>query len=265
MMALSARWHARCEHSGRSDGDRRRTPFSLNRWDMQQDASWEDVALTCETHPPPTRDESSVCLCCAWGCAQIRRAGESCSGAAGCLIMQQSHCWAMPLRFNWGQFPQQSQETPHSLDNLLGHCWETWRGRSEHQEVEETCFMKQKTKKKTEVGRQARRPRPLSWWDLPVSTHCYSFSSLLPTFAVGFSFTGVCVQRRAVSTPVLSYSKWSRPCRFSINHQRVDVCALPAAQNDPFCNGSKWKRSPLSLAIPWFSTKKEKGSEDRDR
>lgn len=58
MMALSARWHARRkrggdEHSGRAGGGggrgRRRTPFSRNRWDMQQDASGEDVAVTSNT------------------------------------------------------------------------------------------------------------------------------------------------------------------------------------------------------------------------
>ena len=56
MMALSARWHARRKwgdkHSGRAGGGgrgRRRTPFSRNRWDMQQDASGEDVAVTSNT------------------------------------------------------------------------------------------------------------------------------------------------------------------------------------------------------------------------
>ena len=34
------------EGGRRGDGGRRRTPFSRNRWDMQQDASGEDVAVT---------------------------------------------------------------------------------------------------------------------------------------------------------------------------------------------------------------------------
>lgn len=53
MMALSARWHARRKwgtsvRGGWEEGGRgrRRTPFSRNRWDMQQDASGEDVAVT---------------------------------------------------------------------------------------------------------------------------------------------------------------------------------------------------------------------------
>ncbi|KAG8012515.1 hypothetical protein GBF38_020298 [Nibea albiflora] len=35
------------EHLGREEGrGGRRTPFSRNRWDMEQDASGEDVAVT---------------------------------------------------------------------------------------------------------------------------------------------------------------------------------------------------------------------------
>lgn len=104
----------------------------------------------------------------------------------------------------------------------------------------------------------------LSWWDLSVSPRVLQLGSafLLPTSAEGFSFIGVSTQRWAVSALVLPFCKWSRPCRISINPQRVCVCVLPAAQNELSVVAVNGK-GHLSSRLCWLATKAEKGSEAR--
>lgn len=86
-----------------------------------------------------------------------------------------------------------------------------------------------------------RRSWSLSWWDLSVSPCAQArFRSLLPPHRLyrRIFFHWVYMQRWAVSALVLPYCKRSRPCRISINHQRVACLCPPPPLPTPraFCS-----------------------------
>lgn len=90
---------------GKEGRGRRRTPFSCNRWDVQQDAPGEDVAVTHNKPTPSHCTLSAICLnmeswlppgcvytTCELQCWKEKPVGRSRLIQQGCLIMQQWLC-----------------------------------------------------------------------------------------------------------------------------------------------------------------------------
>lgn len=97
-----------------------------------------------------------------------------------------------------------------------------------------------------------RRSWSLSWWDLSVSPRSGSVPLFTPPphLCRRIFFHRVSMQRWAVSALVLPYCKWSRPCRISINHQRVVGLRAPAAQNELSVAVVNGKGHLSSKAVP---------------